>query len=733
MTNTRILETILKAQESFITYKHTNEIFSYILDEIINLTQSSIGFIGEVFKENDQPKLKLQAFTKSAFINQSQKEFIEKMPEKVVFESLNNLFGHAILNNTPIITMDPSKDSRAKGIPKGHPFLNSFMGIPISLNDEVIGFVGVANGLIEYTEELVNKLKPLINSIALLLNAKNLQKEKDVFLKQLSQNEEKYRIFLEYSTDFIYLKDEKGKYVIINKNLADFFGKKIEDIIGRSDFELMAKEYATECVNSDLEVIATQSTIIREEVIANNVYEVTKFPVKYHDKIVVGGIIRNVTEHKKAKKMIYDLSFYDHLTHLPNKFLFLDFLNSAVSKAIKNNSFGAILLIDLDHFKSLNESKGHHIGDELLVKLSVKFEELCSQNMKIARIGGDEFVFLIENIDNDFNKIEEIYLNILEKLASPISIDNNQMQYTPSLSVGVSVFGLESTTSETILKQAEIALYKSKENGRNNICFFDPSMQHKIDKEVSLDVIVRNAIKENQFELFYQPQFLYDETLVGFEGLLRLRHEGRIIPPFEVITYAEEFGLINDIGQIVVEIACKQLDLWKENERFKNIPISVNVSAKQLLSQKFIVHLIETCKKYSVLHSMLKIEITESVLIDNIESSISQIKKLKSLGFKISLDDFGTGFSSLSYLKKLQPDELKIDRSFVMDILSDKEDLILVETIIAMAKKLNIRVVAEGIENIKQLEVLNSNECEVYQGYFFAKPLCVEECENLKL
>ena len=732
-----MIQSLIKAQECFINNRHSDEVYTIILDEIVQITKSSFGFIGEVFEKDGQKELRMEAYSKNTFLHHSSKKFMENIPNEVVFKSFDNLFGEAILYNKPVISNKLKDDTRAKGTPKGHPKLQSFMGIPIALDNKVIGLICVANASQKYNEILFEILKPLLQTIGHMIEAKKNENIKNEAVSKLIDSEEKYRIFVDHSSDFLYLKDAENRYMIVNKNLVDFFNKPVENIIGKTDYDLMDKHYAKVCELSDKKVLQINKTQISEEIIGDKIFETTKFPVEYHGKTVIGGVIRDVTEYKKAKDQIYHLSFYDTITKLPNRQLF----NEYISGTLKNSQFtllsGALVLVDLDHFKHLNDSKGHKVGDELLVQMGHFLKDLVSDSTVVARFGGDAFGILLEDVNINPIKVvkyvDKFCKKIFKKLKKPFLLSNQTIEYTASLSIGVTILdGQEKFENEVYIKQAEIALFKSKERGRGCVTYFDDKMQSQVDNKISIDNLIRKSLKNNTFELFYQPQVNSLGELIGLEALIRCRYCDKYIPPSDFIPYAEETNLIVEIGKRVIQMACEQINTWSNHKYLKEIPIAINISTKQFQDPLFIEILENECDKYKVSYEQLKLEITETILMDNSEEANKKIDILKSLGFKISMDDFGTGYSSLSYLRQLQPDQIKIDRSFVLNILSNKDDLILVETLIALGEKLGIEVLAEGVEDVEQLELLHKKSSSLsIQGYLYSKPLEVKACEQL--
>ena len=444
--------------------------------------------------------------------------------------------------------------------------------------------------------------------------------------------------------------------------------------------------------------------------------------------------LTDITMNKAAAEEIKHLAFYDPLTGLPNRRLMVDRLNQALVFSARTGRDGAVLFLDLDHFKTLNDSLGHDIGDMLLQQVAERLVSCVREGDTVARLGGDEYVVLLEDLSEEAleaaTQVEGVGEKILAALNQAYQLGQHEYHCTPS--IGVALFSNHSQTQEELLKHADIAMYQAKKAGRNTIRFFDPKMQEVINTRVDLERELRKALDKHQFHLYYQIQVDASGGPMGAEALIRWLHpEHGLVSPFHFIPLAEETGLILPIGQWVLETACKQLKAWEHDDITRDLTLSINVSAKQFRQADFVNQIKEAVKRNDINPMLLKLELTESMLLDNIEDTVTTMNKLKEVGIRFSLDDFGTGYSSLQYLKRLPLYQLKIDQSFVRDIAVDSSDQAIVRTIIAMAHTLNLNVIAEGVETEEQQSLLLNNGCTHYQGYFYGRPVPIEQFEVL--
>ena len=440
---------------------------------------------------------------------------------------------------------------------------------------------------------------------------------------------------------------------------------------------------------------------------------------------------RDITERKTAEEKIQYLAFYDPLTRLPNRQLLLDRLNRALADQDRPRE-GALMFIDLDNFKVLNDTLGHAKGDQLLQQVAERLRSCVARGDTVARLGGDEFVILLENTGHKPLEPAEgariVSDRILAKLGEPYQLSGYLHHST--CSIGVTLFGSAPWSVSELLKQADLAMYQAKSAGRNAVCFFDPEMQAVATANAALATDLRQAWREGQFLVDYQPQVGADGHMTGVEALLRWRHPDRnLVPPAHFISTAEETSLIIPIGKWVIEQACAQLVKWADHPARNHLCIAVNVSVRQFRHPDFVDEVITLVRHYRVPPGKLKLELTESLLAEGIEVTVAKMANLKAMGVALSLDDFGMGYSSLSYLKRLPLDQLKIDREFVKDILTDANDAAIAKTIIGLAQSLGLGVIAEGVETHAQRAFLAQQGCYEYQGYLFSKPLPIDELE----
>jgi diguanylate cyclase (GGDEF)-like protein len=439
-------------------------------------------------------------------------------------------------------------------------------------------------------------------------------------------------------------------------------------------------------------------------------------------------------ERKTAEEEIQQLAFYDPLTHLPNRRLLLDRLRQALVSSARTGREGALMFIDMDNFKNLNDTLGHDIGDKLLQQVTRRLESCIREGDTVARLGGDEFVVMLLELNAESIKaaaqVEAVGEKILATINQAYQLDKHAYRCTAS--IGVTVFSGHKQTPDELMKQADIAMYQAKKAGRNTLRFFDRKMQENISARVSLENELHSALEFQQFCLHYQIQVDSSNRPLGAEALIRWIHpEHGLVSPTQFIPLAEETKLILPIGQWVLETACAQLKTWQLDTLTRNLTLAVNVSSQQFRQADFVAQIQAAVQRHAINPKLLKLELTESMLEENIEDTIETMNTLNDIGIRFSLDDFGTGYSSLQYLKRLPLDQLKIDQSFVRDITTDTSDKTIVRTIIVMAGSLDIAVIAEGVETEAQRQLLQINGCTHYQGYLFGKPLPIGEFETL--
>ncbi|MGD9654404.1 MAG: putative bifunctional diguanylate cyclase/phosphodiesterase [Sulfuricurvum sp.] len=463
-------------------------------------------------------------------------------------------------------------------------------------------------------------------------------------------------------------------------------------------------------------------------------------PIYDMKRNIIGGvaIVNDVTDRIMAEEKMKHQAYFDALTDIPNRILLKDRIEQALAMYRRTRNLLAILFLDLDHFKSVNDSLGHHVGDMLLIETAERLKRVCREGDTVARLGGDEFIILLGQLGTDphsaASHAESVAEKIHQALAVPFVLESNDPIATTS-SIGIAIVSSKEQNADDLLKYADTAMYQAKKEGRHTTRFYQEQMDQWIKKRLYMENGLRHAIKNGELELYYQPVIEIDtQRIIGAEALLRWNHpELGLIMPDEIIDIAEESGLIVSIGEWVIQRACLQLLEWNsgrlEDEKIQRI--AINVSAIQFRQREFVERVIAIIAESGIDPSMVEIELTESIIIDSIDTVIEKMEKLRAFGIGISMDDFGTGYSSLAYLKRLPFTTLKIDRSFIRDIMSDNDDAALVETILSIALIFNLDVIAEGVETIEQFEFLHRHQCRYFQGYLCSKPIRAANFELL--
>jgi diguanylate cyclase (GGDEF)-like protein/PAS domain S-box-containing protein len=440
----------------------------------------------------------------------------------------------------------------------------------------------------------------------------------------------------------------------------------------------------------------------------------------------------DISERKKAENKIEQLAFFDQLTGLPNRTLLLDRLKQAMAACSRSGSHGALLFIDLDKFKTLNDTLGHDAGDMLLKQVAQRLTLCVRESDTVGRLGGDEFVVVLAGFSKSLADSAAAAETVAEKILASLNQTYalGDAAHCSTASIGVTLFGGDRASIDDLMKQADLAMYQSKAAGRNTIRFFDPALEASVKERVALEEDLRRAVAENQFLLHYQAQVAGEGCVTGAEVLVRWQHPRRgMVSPAEFIPLAEETGMILPLGHWVLETACTQLARWAVLPGMAHLTLAVNVSAHQFRQADFVDEVLAILKKTDANPQRLKLELTESMLVHNVEEIIEKMLALRVKGVGFSLDDFGTGYSSLSYLKRLPLDQLKIDQSFVRDVLVDPNDAAIARTIVALGENLGLAVIAEGVETEAQRDFLANSGCHAYQGYFFSRPLSIDGFE----
>jgi Amt family ammonium transporter len=580
------------------------------------------------------------------------------------------------------------------------------------------------------------RIKPVFVSVSMIPNTRQslgslidltrLRRAEENFHKQQAY----FNQLFEYSPQAIIITDIEGIALNINKGFEDLFGYNLQEMKGKYNRHVI--------VPSDIleEAEAFNNSIRRGQSIHKESYRKTKdgrlipvsvlgYPIGMNQKIEnIFYIYEDISERKTFEAELYRQAFYDSLTDIPNRVLFMERLQRSIERRKRRKDyFFAVMLIDLDRFKYVNDSLGHFAGDKLLIEVARRFRQCLREVDTVARLGGDEFAVLLEEIDAKADVIH-IARRLQKTAEEPFYIENHHVHI--SASIGIVVQTKWYSTSENILRDADNAMYRAKEQGKARFKVFNQKMHDKALESLKLENDLRRAIQEDELVLYYQPIFsILTGRLEGFEALVRWKHPVQgLLSPNRFIPIAEETGLIIPLGQWVIHTACCQLRTWRQRLCASHkLTVHVNVSPRQFLQKNLVQCIVEILDETGLKAGHLKLELTESAVMENPQSAVNQLNQLRDIGIQLWIDDFGTGYSSLSYLKRFPINGLKIDRSFVSGKEGKKENMEIVKMIIGLARTLNIKVVAEGVENLKQLSELKQMSCDSAQGFFFSKPV----------
>ncbi|AXX90409.1 diguanylate cyclase [Arcobacter suis] len=557
----------------------------------------------------------------------------------------------------------------------------------------------------------ISKQKELENQIL---------KEKDDFINS-------FKILIDSILEGIIIYDENTYCIRVNAVAPKLLGYTSQEMIGKHALDFVAPTFkdVVKKVIQNHNQEQYEAELIRKDSSILPVILRSRDLVLLGKKIRVTAII-DMSEIKKKEKKILELAYYDSLTTLPNRLLLKDLLAVMIKRVERNNHYGALLFIDLDNFKMVNDTKGHDIGDFVLIETAKRLQNTIRETDLISRLGGDEFIIVLEipesNKEVAINNINIAAKKILEEIKKPYLISNFDFRLT--VSIGIALFENNEFSIDELMKFADTAMYSSKANGRNRFTYFDPILQQMVEQKAHLFERLDKAIEKESMILYYQPQIKIKNNqplIVGMEALIRWNDE-KIIPPNDFIPLAEETGLIIPLGKWILIQVMEQIKIWENDFIKKDWQVSVNISYKQFEKNEFLDLIKSLIEEYQINPAKLKLELTESLLIKNTQENLNKIKEINKLGVSLSIDDFGTGYSSLAYLKQLSISELKIDQSFIKDLVIDSNDFIIVETILSIGDKFNLEVVAEGVETKEQYEKLLLMGCSYFQGYLFGKP-----------
>lgn len=610
--------------------------------------------------------------------------------------------------------------------------------LPLHRNGRVIGTFNIyADDQSVFDQEGQNLLVEMTSDIDFALDNFDVENEREQFKGKLLESEEISRLVLENSLDAIINMNSQGLVIEWSGAAHKMFGYKREDAIGQKLSDLIIPERDREAhIKGMNRVIATNQSNMtgrRVEVSALR-FDGTEVPVEMSvAKIETGNLVffsafvRDITDRKESESQIQKLAHFDALTSLPNRILLQDHFKYALSLVKRNNDKLAVIFLDLDHFKDINDTLGHSIGDLLLIEVANRLQSILREEDTLSRLGGDEFILILPGTDS--RGAANVSQKLLSIMAKPYHIDSFELTVTGS--VGVALYPNDGVDFEVLSQKADTAMYRAKQEGRNNYRFFTAEMQATSSRNLQLVNALRYALERNQLSLHYQPQVsLHQNRIIGTEALLRWHHpELGSISPTEFIPIAEDSGLIISIGEWVLRQAVKQAKLWME-EGHDPLIMAVNISAIQFRHPDLPNLVTQILEEIGLAPEYLELELTEGVAMYDPQGAIEMMNNLHGLGIRVSIDDFGTGYSSLSYLKKFKVYKLKIDQSFVRDISTDPEDKAIVSAIISMSKSLGLQTIAEGVETVEQLTYLRAQGCDEVQGYYYSKAMPAEQAEQ---
>ncbi len=546
-------------------------------------------------------------------------------------------------------------------------------------------------------------------------------------------------------TELVPLATPIHRIIYVNEAFENHTGYSRREVIGRSP-GLLQGQGTQQTELSRIRLALRESKPVHAELI-NYKKDGTLFwlelditPIKDTQDVATHwvSVARDVTLRKSSEEEIEYLAFYDPLTQLPNRQMLMERLERALTQSKTRSRgepadiYGALMFIDLDNFKTLNDTLGHATGDLLLRKVASRLGACVRLSDTVARLGGDEFVVMLEGLPDDILEASDYSRDVAQRILLALSepYDLAGLQHESTCSIGVTIFSKRRQNLSDLLKQADLAMYHAKASGRNAVCFFYPAMQAVATANAALNLELRKSLRQGDFVLYYQPQVGREGRMFGVEALLRWEHPTRgLVCPDEFIGQAEESGLILQLGQWALQSACAQLAHWALREQTRHLSIAVNVSVRQFRHPEFVELVMMTIKNAGVDANLLRLELTESLLANGMDITIAKMGVLKDAGVTLSIDDFGIGYSALSHLKRLPLNQLKIDRAFVKDILTDPNDAAIARTIIGLAQSLGLGVVAEGVETVAQRDMLRRFGCDCYQGHLFCRALPIAELE----
>jgi diguanylate cyclase (GGDEF)-like protein/PAS domain S-box-containing protein len=724
----RMLDAVSRAQSNFISRAGHHTTFASLLNILLDSSKSEYGFIGEVLHAADgTPYLLTHAISPSNDNGETSAVYWPYSKQGLELRGLNTLIGDVITTGQPVVVNEPPPRHRATGLPPGYTAMHTFLGLPLYLGDTLVGMIGVANRAGRYDQALRDELSPLLVTCASLIAAHR----NHLARQELESRLKLTKTAVDKSKMPFFLLSPDGRLKDVNDYACLSLGYTRDELIGKFiwDFDPDYDPAARASAWKELKKNGTMTveTIHRRKDGTSFPVEVTSNYVAFGEEEYGFSFARDITEKKQQEARAWEQANYDMLTGLPNRRLLQDRLSQELKKAHHTGLPLALLFIDLDRFKEINDNLGHAKGDLLLTEAARRISNCLGETDTVARLGGDEFTVILPEFGERLH-LERIAQDIIRELGEPFHFENDAMGYYISGSIGITLYPDDAQDLDSLLRHADQAMYRAKAEGRGRFSYFTQSMQQEAREKLALTQDLRLALGRNELHVYYQPIIdLKTGRIVKAEALMRWIHPQRgMVSPGVFIPLAEESGLAQQMGEWVFQEATACVLRWRE-QFGRIIQVGINKSPMQLAQKAREESWSDQLQKLGLPGGSVKVEITEGALLKDSPTVRTKLRDFQKNGIEVSIDDFGTGFSSLSYLKQFDVDYLKIDKSFTSNLAEDKSNRALTEAIIVMAHKLGIKTIAEGVENDGQRDLLLSFGCDYAQGFLYSPALPEDE------